>query len=88
MEEKFAPTKAYIVYWDGQLEIIEQATMCAETLWPIPLTRAIKIFRPEFAAGANVIFEDITGELSETVIFKFQAMKRVTNYCSRVFRIY
>ena len=71
MEEKFAPTKAYIVYWNSRLEIIKQTTMYAETLWPIPLTRAIKIFRPELAAGANVVFEGVTGELSETVTFKF-----------------
>lgn len=71
MEEKFAPTVAYIVYWDNQKEVIKQTTMYAETLWPIPLTRAIKIFRPEFAAGANVIFENVIGDLSETVIYRF-----------------
>lgn len=71
MEEKFAPTKAYIVYWNNQKEIIKQTIMYAETLWPIPLTKAIKVFRPELAAGANVAFEDVTGELSETVIFRF-----------------
>lgn len=71
MEEKFAPAKAYIVYWDSQKRVIQQAAMYAETLWPIPLTRAIKIFRPEFAAGANVTFENVTGDLSETVIYRF-----------------
>lgn len=71
MEEQFAPTKAYIVYWDSQKRVIKQTIMYAETLWPIPLTRAVKIFRPEFAAGANVTFEDAIGELSEIVVFKF-----------------
>lgn len=71
MEEQFAPIKAYIVYWDSQKRVIKQTVMYAETLWPIPLTRAVKIFRPEFAAGANVTFEDATGELSEIVVFKF-----------------
>lgn len=71
MGEIITPMVAYVVYWNSQKETVKQATMYAETLWPIPLVRAIKIFRPELAAGANVVFESVTGELSETVIFKF-----------------
>lgn len=69
--ENFAPVKAFVVYFDSDREVISEVTMHAETLWPISLTRAIKIFKPELASGAIVNFESITGELSETVVYRF-----------------
>ena len=69
--DRFMPSVAYIVYWDNNYNVIQNATMYAETLYPIPLTKAIRVFKPEFAAGANVTFTSIDGNLTDTVVFKF-----------------
>lgn len=68
---EFTPSVAYVVYWDNNYNVIQDVTMYAETLYPISLTRAIEIFKPEFAAGANVNFESVDGKLTDTVVFKF-----------------
>ena len=67
---EFAPSVAYIVYWDHNHNVIQDTVMYAETLYPIPLTRAIRIFKPEFAIGANVNFESVDGKLTDTIVFK------------------
>ena len=68
---EFAPSVAYVVYWDNNHNVIQDTTMYAETLYPIPLTRAIGIFKPEFAAGANVNFQSVDGRFTDTIVFKF-----------------
>ncbi len=68
---EFAPSVAYVLYWDNNHNVIKDTIMYAETLYPISLTRAIEVFKPEFAAGANVNFESVDGKLTDTVVFKF-----------------
>ena len=67
---EFAPKVAYVVYWDNNYNVIRDTVMYAETLYPIPLTRAIEIFKPEFATGANVNFESVDGKFTDTIVFK------------------
>ena len=68
---EFTPSVAYVVYWDNNYNVIQDVIMYAETLYPISLTRAIEIFKPEFAAGANVNFESVDGKFTDTIVFKF-----------------
>ena len=67
---EFAPKVAYVMYWDYNYNVIQDTVMYAETLYPIPLTRAIEIFKPEFATRANVNFESVDGKFTDTIVFK------------------
>lgn len=66
-----APVKAYVTYWDNELNVIQECTIYAETVFPLTLPQAILGFRSEFAKGANVVFEFVGGKQSITNIFKF-----------------
>lgn len=61
---------AYILYWDTEHRLISEQTMYQETLYPISLIDAIRVFAPEMAAGANVTFEYPDGTLTKTTVFE------------------
>lgn len=64
-------SKAYVVYWGIEHEIIKQATMYAETLYPLNLVQSIFTFKPEMAIGANVTFEYVDGTVTDITVFRF-----------------
>lgn len=49
--------KAYIVYWDSEHRVIQESVMWSETVFPITILEAIRVFAPEFAAGCNITFQ-------------------------------
>lgn len=65
------PDKAFVVYWDSEHRTIDNCVIYAETVAPLSLIEAIKAFRPEFAKGANITFQYISGTLSITNVMRF-----------------
>lgn len=65
------PVKAYVVYWNNELNIISECTVYAETVYPLTLPQAILSFRPESSKGANVTFEFVNGRHSIVNVFEF-----------------
>ena len=63
--------KVFCVYWDCEHNVISKPIMWAETLYPVPLTEAVRIFKPEFAAGCTAQFEYVDGNLTNPIIYKF-----------------
>lgn len=62
---------AYIIYWDYKHRVILEQTMHAETLYPLNIIEAIKVFAPNGAAGANVDFQLVDGNFTNTLVIEF-----------------
>lgn len=67
--------KAYIVYWDSNYNVISQPVMYAETMYPIGLIQAIKVFAPANAAGCDFTIEYADGNLSNLCIWDFTSQR-------------
>lgn len=63
--------KAYIVYWDRDYNVIQESIMYSETVFPITILEAIRVFAPEFAAGCNVTFQLADGSLTRLNVIGF-----------------
>lgn len=70
-KEKNHWSKAHCVYSDSKYNIIEECTVYAETVYPLTLIQAIKVFKPINSKYCNVNFESVTGIMSETSVIKF-----------------
>ena len=66
---------AYIVYWDLNYNVISQPVMHAETVYPIGLIQAIKVFAPANAVGCNFIVEYADGNTSNNLIWDFRSQR-------------
>ena len=66
---------AYIVYWDLNYNVISQPVMHAETVYPIGLIQAIKVFAPANAVGCNFSIEYADGNMSNHLIWDFRSQR-------------
>ena len=66
---------AYIVYWDSNYNVISQPIMHAETVYPIGLIQAIKVFAPVNAVGCNFQIEYADGNISNHLIWDFRSQR-------------
>ena len=63
--------KAYIVYWNSEHRVIQESVMWSETVFPITILEAIRVFAPENAAGCNVTFELVGGSFTKLNVIEF-----------------
>lgn len=63
--------KAYIVYWNSEHRVIQESVIWSETVFPITILEAIRVFAPEFAAGCNVTFQLADGSLTRLNVIEF-----------------
>lgn len=69
--DRYPAKVAYIVYWNEKHQVLSTPTMYAETVYPLSLIDAIRVFAPNCAAGANVDFQLVDGQYSNTLVIKF-----------------
>lgn len=67
----FPAKAAHIVYWGNNCNVIANQTMYQETVYPLSLMKAIKVFAPQQAKGCNVTFESVTGYMTNTLVINF-----------------
>lgn len=66
---------AYLVYWDKNRDVISQPIMHAETVYPIGLIQAIKVFAPANAVGCNFVIEYADGNTTNHIVWDFRSQK-------------
>ena len=71
IDEHQVPSVAYVVYFDSEYNVIQYATIHAETVYPLNLIDSIRTFRPDMSIGCNVTFSYPTNTLTTTSVIYF-----------------
>ena len=71
IDNRQAPSVAYVVYFNGEYDVVQEATIHAETVYPLSLIDSIRMFRPDTSIGCNVTFTYPTNITTTTSVIYF-----------------